>query len=198
MSTKIVKLSAEELATCKLKDITNAVKSKFTEEEMGELKGITDEKLRREFLVNLYNKYIDEVIVEAKNESGDPATDSTSNPDASVTLEQGATGASGSTNPSDNKPVETKKEAVNTDVFFTASIKGVTGYSGTVSCSCDHLLKLAFLNPKTIIIEFRTRERANQFINIVKNVKTVKGLPTISEATRVAVINRVKEINGIK
>ena len=35
MAAQIVKLSDEELATCKLRDITNIVKGKFTEEDNG-------------------------------------------------------------------------------------------------------------------------------------------------------------------
>ena len=208
MSTKIVKYSAEELQTCKLKDITNVVKAKFTEEESNELKTITEEKARREYLVKLYNKYIDEVIEESAKdgtEAANPDTTAPAAPDAtsvnpdSTPATPDASDQTGVGDDSTSKADENKEKVpVNTNVFFTVSVKGVTGYSGTISCSCEHLLKIAFLNSKSVVIEFRTQERAKQFINIVKNVKSVKGLPTISEATRVAVINRVKEVNGIK
>lgn len=195
MEAKIVKLSDEELATCKLRDITNVVKGKFSEDEINQLKTVSEEVARRELIISLYKKYIDEVVEEA---NGTP-------PDANENSKSGDTDINESqqnSNPEDNSNVtatsETKVKDANINVFFTVSVRGVTGYSGTVTCSCEHLLKIAFLNPKTAIIEFRTAERAKQFIDIIKKVEHVKGLSKIPENTRSIVINRIKEINDIK
>ena len=63
MATQIVKLSDEELASCKIRDITNVVKGKYTEEDIKALKEAgNDEKTRRDLVVSLYKKYIDQVI----------------------------------------------------------------------------------------------------------------------------------------
>lgn len=195
MAAQIVKLSDEELATCKHKDITNVVKGKFTEEDIKALKEAgNDEKARRELVVSLYKKYIDQVIEESKET---PATEA-----ANENADNGDKG-NNDENPSDTPSTpsansETEAKDVNINVYFTVSVKGVTGYSGTITCSCEHLLKIAFLNPKSAIIEFRTKERAKQFIDIVKKVTHVKGLSTLPETTRVNIINRIKEINELK
>ena len=195
MAAQIVKLSDEELATCKHKDITNVVKGKFTEEDIKALKEAgNDEKARRELVVSLYKKYIDQVIEESKET---PATEA-----ANENADNGDKG-NNDENPSDTPSTpsansETEAKDVNINVYFTVSVKGVTGYSGTITCSCEHLLKIAFLNPKSAIIEFRTKERAKQFIDIVKKVKHVKGLSTLPETTRVNIINRIKDINELK
>ena len=101
------------------------------------------------------------------------------------------------TSPKSSANSETEAKDVNVNVYFTVSVKGVTGYSGTITCSCEHLLKIAFLNPKSAIIEFRTKERAKQFIDIVKKVTHVKGLPTLPETTRAIIVNRIKDINEL-
>lgn len=191
MAAQIVKLSDEELATCKLRDITNVVKGKFTEEDIKALKDAgNDEKARRELVVSLYKKYIDQVIEESKET---PAAEAANGNEDNGDENPSET----SSTPSANSETEAAKD-VNINVYFTVSVKGVTGYSGTITCSCEHLLKIAFLNPKSAIIEFRTKERAKQFIDIVKKVKHVKGLSTLPETTRVNIINRIKEINELK
>lgn len=198
MAGKIVKLSDEELTTCKLRDITNAVKEKLTKEELEQLKATTDEKARRELVISFYKKYIDEVIADV--DSNTPAANEGTTPAGE---KEGSDAGTTPAPATDAAPVvaatsETTAKDVNINVYFTVSVKGVTGYSGTVTCSCEHLLKVAFLNPKTAIIEFRTKDRAKQFIDIVKKVDHVKGLSSIPENTRVLVINRVKEINELK
>ena len=190
MAAQIVKLSDEELVTCKLRDITNVVKGKYTEEDIKALKDAgNDEKARRDLVVSLYKKYIDQVIEESK---ATPAVDA-----ANDKKDKDKDLSETSSKPSANSKTEAAKD-VNINVYFTVSVKGVTGYSGTITCSCEHLLKIAFLNPKSAIIEFRTKERAKQFIDIVKNVTHVKGLSTLPETTRAIIINRIKEINELK
>ena len=191
MAAQIVKLSDEELATCKLRDITNIVKGKFTEEDIKALKAVgSDEKARRDLAISLYKKYIDQVIEESKvTPAAEAAKDDKSNKDEKP--------SETSSTPSANSKTEAAKD-VNINVYFTVSVKGITGYSGTITCSCEHLLKIAFLNPKSAIIEFRTKERAKQFIDIVKKVTHVKGLPTLPETTRAIIVNRIKDINELK
>jgi hypothetical protein len=189
MAAQIVKLSDEELAICKLRDILNVVKAKFTEEDNKALKDAgSDEKARRELIVSFYKKYIDQVIEESK---ATPAADAANGND-----DKDEKPSETPSTPSANSETEAAKD-VNINVFFTVSVKGVTGYSGTITCSCEHLLKIAFLNPKSAIIEFRTKERAKQFIDIVKKVKHVKGLSTLPETTRVNIIKRIKDINEL-
>lgn len=193
MAAQIVKLSDEELATCKLRDISNVVKGKFTEEDIKALKDVgSDEKARRDLVVSFYKKYIDQVIEESKET---PAADAANGNDKNGDKDEKPSETPST--PSANSETEAAKD-VNINVYFTVSVKGVTGYSGTITCSCEHLLKIAFLNPKSAIIEFRTKERAKQFIDIVKKVKHVKGLSTLPETTRVNIINRIKEINELK
>ena len=189
MAAQIVKLSDEELATCKLRDITNIVKGKFTEEDIKALKAVgNDEKARRDLAISLYKKYIDQVIEESKVT---PAAEAANGKDdKSNKNEKPST-------PSANSKTEAAKD-VNVNVYFTVSVKGVTGYSVTITCSFEHLLKIAFLIPKSAIIEFRTKERAKQFIDIVKKVTHVKGLPTLPETTRAIIVNHIKDINGLK
>ena len=190
MAAQIVKLSDEELATRKLRDITNIVKGKFTEEDIKALKAVgNDEKARRDLAISLYKKYIEQVIEESKVTPAAEAANGKNN--------EGEKPSETSSKPSANSETEAAKD-VNINVYFTVSVKGVTGYSGTITCSCEHLLKIAFLNPKSAIIEFRTKERAKQFIDIVKKVTHVKGLPTLPETTRAIIVNHIKDINGLK
>jgi ribosomal protein L12E/L44/L45/RPP1/RPP2 len=188
MAAQIVKLSDEELATCKLRDITNVVKGKFTEEDIKALKEAgNDEKARRDLVVSFYKKYIDQVIEESKET---PAADAANDKDDKDEKPSDTPSTSSANS-------ETEAKDVNINVYFTVSVKGVTGYSGTITCSCEHLLKVAFLNPKSAIIEFRTKERAKQFIDIVKKVTHVKGLSSLPETTRAIIINRIKENNEL-
>ena len=188
MTAQIVKFSDEELETRKLRDITNVVKGKFTDEDIKALKDAgNDEKVRRDLVVSLYKKYIDQVIEESKDTPAAEAANDENNKNEKPS----------ETSPKSSANSETEAKDVNVNVYFTVSVKGVTGYSGTITCSCEHLLKIAFLNPKSAIIEFRTKERAKQFIDIVKKVKHVKGLSTLPETTRAIIVNRIKEINEL-
>lgn len=193
MARKIVKLSEEELAKTKLKEISGVVKAKYTQEEIDTLKQIIAEDERRKFIVSLYNKYIDEVIAESEkaDEKDETPTD---NKDASTSAAPAASEAPATveTAATDNTKAE---KGVNINVYFTVSVRGITGYNGTITASCEKLLLLAFRNPKTAIIQFRTTARANEFINIVKNVKHIKGIASISEKTRADVIEQIKKVN---
>ena len=181
------------MATCKLRDITNIVKGKFTEEDIKALKAVgNDEKARRDLAISLYKKYIDQVIEESKVT---PAAEAANGKDDKSNKDEKPSEMSST--PSANSKTEAAKD-VNINVYFTVSVKGITGYSGTITCSCEHLLKIAFLNPKSAIIEFRTKERAKQFIDIVKKVTHVKGLPTLPETARAIIVNRIKDINELK
>lgn len=193
MAGKIVKLSEEELAKTKLKEISGVVKAKFTQEEIDTLKQLTAEDERRKFIVSLYNKYIDEVIADSEkaDEKDETPTDSNnaSAPDAPAANAQNTTVETAVTD-------ETKADKkVNINIYFTVSVRGITGYNGTITISCEKLLLLAFRNPKTAIIQFHTVDRANEFINIVKNVKHIKGIASISEKTRAEVVEQIKKVN---
>lgn len=195
MAAKIVKLSDEELATCKLRDIIAVVKAKLTPEELEQVKTTTDEKARRELYVSLYKKHIDEVIEEA--DAPAPAADAAATEGADASADGNDTPDAPATDAAPAATSETKAKDANINVFFTVSVKGVTGYSGTITCSCEHLLKIAFLNPKSAIIEFRTKERAKQFIDIVKKVEHVKGLSKLPETARTTIIDRIKTNNEL-
>ena len=137
MAAQIVKLSDEELATCKLRDITNIVKGKFTEEDIKALKAVgNDEKARRDLAVSLYKKYIDQVIEESKVT---PAAEAANGKDVKNNKDEKPSEMPST--PSANSKTEAAKD-VNINVYFTVSVKGVTGYSGTITCSCEHLLKI--------------------------------------------------------
>jgi hypothetical protein len=196
MAGKIVKLSEEELVKTKLKEISSVVKAKFTQEEIDTLKQLTAEDERRKFIVSLYNKYIDEVIADSEKAAGKDETPTDSN-DVSASAAPDAPAADAQNNTVETAVTDETKadKKVNINIYFTVSVRGITGYNGTITTSCEKLLLLAFRNPKTAIIQFHTVDRANQFINIVKNVKHIKGIASISEKTRADVIEQIKKVN---
>lgn len=193
MATKIVKLTDDQLATVKIRDITSVVKGKFTAEETETLKNTTDEAARRELVVSLYKKYIDEVIAEADQTKADEDAAKAAEEAAKAKAAEEAAKAAENSIP---KETTADKKTVNVNCSFTVDIRGVAGYNGTMTMTCDRLLVLAFRNPNATI-KFRTSSRAREFINIVKNVKTVKGLVSISEAVRAKVCERLAVVNGL-
>ena len=196
MAGKIVKLSEEELAKTKLKEISGVVKAKFTQEEIDTLKQLTAEDERRKFIVSLYNKYIDEVIADSEKAAEKDETPTDSN-DASAPAAPDAPAAPATPNTVETAATDktSADKNVNIDVYFTVSVRGVTGYNGTITTSCEKLLLIAFRNPKTAIIQFRSSGRANEFVNIVKSVKHIKGIASISEKTRAEVVDQIKKVN---
>lgn len=193
MATKIVKLTDEQLATVKLRDITNAVKAKFTAEETEQLKNTTDEAARRELVVSLYKKYIDEVVNEADTAAAEEEAKKAAEAEAAKKAEEEAKKAASEVKVT--TPTAAPKD-VNINVSYTVDIRGVTGYNGTLTMSCEKLLLLAFRNPNASI-KFRSTARTNEFINIVKNVTHVKGIVSITEAARAKVVDRLKVVNGL-
>lgn len=193
MAAKIVKLSDEELKNVKIRDITSVVKTKFTAEETETLKNTTEESARRELVESLYKKYIDEVIAEADQEKADAEAAAKAAEEAKAKEE--AEKAAKAAKPKAAAPTSAPKN-VNVNMSFTVDVRGVSGYNGTLTMSCEHLLSLAFRNPNATI-RFRTKERTREFINIVKNVSHVKGIVTISEGTRAKVCERLTVVNEL-
>lgn len=193
MATKIVKLSDEELKNVKIRDITSVVKAKFTAEETETLKNTTEESARRELVESLYKKYIDEVIAEADQTKADE--EATKAAEEAKAKEEAEKNAAKAAKPKAADPTKAPKN-VNVNVSFTVDVRGVSGYNGTLTMSCEHLLSLAFRNPNATI-RFRTKERTREFINIVKNVSHVKGIVTISEGTRAKVCERLEVVNEL-
>ena len=190
----IVKMTTEELAKCKLKDITSVVKAKFTEEELQQLKEVTEEIARRELVILLYEKYIDEVIAEQNGTDTVTLDDTQSGTTGTVTADNGSTAETNGATVASNKTVVD----ANINVYYTVTVRGITGYNGTITTSSEKLLTLAFKNSKSFVFIFHTTARAKQFIETVKAAKRVKGLSTISETTRALVIKRLKDQNGVK
>lgn len=195
----ITKFTDEELKTVKLRDITSVIGDKLTAEEKDKLKVITSSEERRDFIVKMYNKYIDAVIAESDEAAKKAAFEAAKAKEEKEAEEAKLKAAKEASKEAELPNVSAKTDAgdVNTSISFTAVIRGATGYNGTVTITCDHLLVVAFRNPHASIV-FRNSQRAMQFINIVKNVKHVKGVSTISDDVRNTVINRVKQVNGIK
>lgn len=192
MAAKIVKLSDEELKNVKIRDITSVVKAKFTAEETETLKNTTDESARRELVESLYKKYIDEVIAEADQAKADAEAAKAAE---EAKAKEEAEKAANAEKPKVAAPTSAPKN-VNVNVSFTVDVRGVSGYNGTLTMSCEKLLTLAFRNPNATI-RFRTKERTREFINIVKNVSHIKGIVTISEGTRAKVCERLAVVNEL-
>lgn len=187
------------LKTTSLKTLRTAVEHKFTDEEKEALRKLTKEDERRTYIIELYKKYIDEVVAEEEGKTTDTGAaskteekkedkDSESNDNASTPASKLA---------ELGKTTETTSKEVSTAMSFTLTIRGAAQHNGTVSISCDKLLALVIRNPKAKYI-FRSQARANEFIRILKAVSKIKGVANFSEATRSTAIASIKLANGIK
>lgn len=193
----ITKLTAEELKNVKLKEITSIIGTKMSSNEKDKLKTITTADERRAFLVEMYNKYIDLAIAD-ENESAKADAVNAAKAEEEAKKEEAITTSIQAAE--DNLPnVSAKTDAgdVNTSMSFTTIIRGVSGYNGTFTITCDRLLLIAFRNPLASIT-FRNSQRASQFVNIVQNVKHVKGISNITPDARKHVIDRIKQVNNLK
>ena len=198
----------KELQTMNLKALREVVKHKFTNEEKDKLASLKDEKERRAYVIELYNKYIDEVIADEEAEKGAAAS---ANANAGTTTPEATqeTQNKGSETPENSatvtpaqlaeagKTTTTTDASVSTAMSFTLTIRGAAMHNGTVSISCEKLLALVIRNPKAKYI-FRSQARANEFLKILKSVSKIKGVVTFSEETRTLAIANIKQANGIK
>ena len=193
MANKIVKLTDEQLASIKLRDITNVVKSKFTAEETEQLKTTTDEATRRELITSLYKKYIDEVI--AESDAAIAEEEAKKAEEAAAEAKKAEEAKKAAEKPTANAPTKGPKD-LNLSISYTVDIRGVPGFNGTLTVSTEQLLLLVFRNPNASV-KFKTPERARGFVNAIKNVSHVKGILVISEETRVRAANKIKVVNGL-
>ena len=200
MANTIKKITDEGVfKTIKLSVLRKYVQHKFTEEEKDEIaRRASDETALREYIVELYKKYIDEVIAEQEAENSNPTTDT-----ANGTSEE----KTGSEKPAEDEVpasktpeaiaksdkhetavAEEKKDEISVDWNLTLVIRGVQNYNGTVSISCEKLLLLAMRNLKGQFI-FKSKARCKQFLNVLENVKTIKGIVLTSR--RLMVLHKI-------
>ncbi|MGL4949687.1 MAG: hypothetical protein ACRC5M_04835 [Anaeroplasmataceae bacterium] len=90
-----------------------------------------------------------------------------------------------------------QSDDLNSNISFTVDIRGIAGYNGSFTITCEKLLLLGFRNPHASF-RFKTPQRAMQFINIILNIKVIPGINAIPEATRTAFAAKVSRDNQIK
>lgn len=212
MATKTPYITDEKvLATIKVATLRKYVQAKFNEEEKAKVRELAagaSQDDYRDYVVELYKKYIAEVVAEEEAAEEEAAKNGT----VTETKEETSDGAS-TTNPdipADKTPEalanlgkettisEEKKDEdnISTAISFTLVIRGITNYNGTCSISCENLLKLAIRNVRAQFI-FKSKARAKEFIRILESVKTIKGVAVFSEVTRAMAIKNIKDTNGI-
>lgn len=189
------------LKTTSLKTLRTAVEHKFTAEEKEALRKLTKEDERRAYIIELYKKYIDEVVAEEEGKTTDTGAAGSETEEKKEDKDDVESNDNASTPASKlaelGKTTETTSKEVSTAMSFTLTIRGAAQHNGTVSISCDKLLALVIRNPKAKYI-FRSQARANEFIRILKAVSKIKGVANFSEATRSTAIASIKLANGIK
>jgi len=209
MSEMITKITDEKvLKSMPIKNILNVVKPEMTEEEIVQLQEFRKNDERQAFVVDMYNKYIDAVIQKTTNEQ------SSSTPDGSSSMDSDGTVITSDTPSDDEKGIndtdqppkldtEPKADDVKFDkdfiesAFFTVSIRAVPGHNGRCTINASQLLLICFRNPRANV-EFATKKRAKQFIDVVKSIKSVKGVYGITAEMREDVVKQIKLNNGIK
>ena len=183
---KLIKIvDPEVLKTIKLKDIIEPVYKKYTEEEGSALKLLTDGDEKRAKAIELYNKYIDEVI----GKDTDPAiTTPPANPPSS-----GSVSSDGSTSTlTDDAP-----SAANLTNTYAVEIRRVPNYNGLVTMPADKLIGLIMKNQHGLF-KFKSEARAQMVIKTISGVKTLKGMYNITDEKRKTAIATVKRSNNIK
>lgn len=208
MSEMITKITDEKvLKSMPIKNILSVVKPEMTEEEIVQLQEFRKNDERQAFVVDMYNKYIDAVIQKTTNEQSSSTPDGSSSMDSDGTvITSGTPSADEKGNDADQPPkhdTEPKADEVKFDkdfiesAFFTVSIRAVPGHNGRCTINASQLLLICFRNPRANV-EFATKKRANQFIDVVKSIKSVKGVYGITAEMREDVIKQIKLNNGIK
>lgn len=190
------KFNEDELKTQKLKVILGQISDCLTEEETAKLKTLTKEDERRSFIIDLYNKYIDAEIAKTDQNAADEAAKKAAEEAKKAEEEKKAAEAAEKARQRAAANTTTAQKDVNINISFTVDIRGVYGYNGTFTITCEKLLVLIFRN-KSTKVTFRSPERAKQFINIVKNVKVIKGV-NFTETDRTRVIKQICDVNGVK
>lgn len=190
------------LKTTSLKTLRTAVEHKFTAEEKEALRKLTKEDERRAYIIELYKKYIDEVVAEEEGKTTDTGAAGSETEEKKEDKDDVESNNDNASTPASKlaelgKTTETTSKEVSTAMSFTLTIRGAAQHNGTVSISCDKLLALVIRNPKAKYI-FRSQARANEFIRILKAVSKIKGVANFSEATRSTAIASIKLANGIK
>ena len=208
MSEMITKITDEKvLKSMPIKNILNVIKPEMTEEEIVQLQEFRKNDERQAFVVDMYNKYIDAVIQKTTNEQSSSTPDGSSSMDSDGTvITSGTPSADEKGNDADQPSkldTEPKADEVKFDkdfiesAFFTVSIRAVPGHNGRCTINASQLLLICFRNPRANV-EFATKKRANQFIDVVKSIKSVKGVYGITAEMREDVIKQIKLNNGIK
>lgn len=210
MEKEIKKIEDEKVfETIKLSVLRKYVQHKFTQDEIDMLSvyGNNDTKLRA-YIVSLYKKYIDEVIAEqqeafkkaaeeeakkAAEEANKPKQEEKTSQEEEVPWDKLPENLAKKAN-EETKIVDEKKEEISVDWSVTLVIRGIQNCNGTVSITCEKLLVLAMRNLTAQFI-FKSRARCHQFLNVLKNVKTIKGIPYFTEATRNAAVKNIERVN---
>jgi hypothetical protein len=199
MSTKYVKITDQEvLNTIKLKDLVVPVKKFVTEQEKEEYNSIKDEYQRRLKAIELYNKYIDAVIASQEapkdevttgtvNEGQEPPEPTRKRPTPIKEAKVDKTTVKSTA----------KATALGITDFLQVEIRDVPGFNGKYMKEVDQLLTLVFRNP-TANIKFSNVSTTKSFISLVESVTKVKGVFSITEQRRFAIVTNIKANNGLK
>lgn len=191
------------LESMSYKEIRAMIQKKLTKEDNTNLSAIRNEDDRKKFLIELYYKYIDQIIAEkAASDAGvsQDGTTTTSETGEMTTVEE----VKPVEPPKESKPelevgTETKMDKLKIDpeTCVSVTIRNVPSVvNGKVSISISRLLLLLVRN-KFAKVYFGKKERAKQFIEIVKDAKSVKGVYGMTAEIRERIIKSIAETNKI-
>ena len=191
------------LESMSYKEIRAMIQKKLTKEDNANLSAIRNENDRKKFLIDLYYKYIDQIIAEkAASDAGvsQDGTTTTSETGEMTTVEEvKPVEPPKESNPELKVETETKmnKLKIDPETCVSVTIRNVPSVvNGKVSISISRLLLLLVRN-KFAKVYFGKKERAKQFIEIVKDAKSVKGVYGMTAEIRERIIKSIAETNKI-
>jgi hypothetical protein len=198
----------EQLQTVKLKELLAPIKAKLAPEENEKLAGCNNEKERREYVIELYKHYMP--IILGENGSDDVKTlaaaeaKAKADSDALAAKEAEEAAATHAEQPPPPPPKnnETKVEVqaeelpLQLDDFVKCEIRDIPGNNGTCVKSVEQLLQLILRFPNGRIT-FNKKTRAHSFIEMIKVVHRVKGMPIISQIQRDKAIRSIRLTNSV-
>jgi len=202
------------LNTIKLKELINAIKDKLTPSEIAGLNSEENKDIgkKRQYVILLYNKYIDEVVGAEKAEtvpySGvkeelpPPQEDKTTLEERLEEAKQAeAEKASEGVIPNEVLNSSALKsdalKSANLTNCYAVDIRRVPGFNGIVTMIADKLIALILKNPNGQF-KFKSTMRAQVMIDTINSVKTIKGIYNITDEKKAQAIKTIKRSNNMK
>lgn len=190
------------------KDIRKIILKKLTKEDNENLSKITDAESRKMYMIELYYRYIDQIIAESNAPADADSVTKTDETGETTTVVENPTVIE---TEEEKKAAEEKEKIaatisaaqktelstnVDPNTCISVVLRGTPDVNGKCSISIQKLI-LVLVRNKGATVVFSKKERAKQFIEMLKTAKSVKGVYALTEPIKERIINMVKSMNKL-